>query len=186
MRAKTIGKHEIRKRFAIVIGVAAAGVMALGAQTALGAQPTRTVVDLEGDRFVMPAGEGCSFDVELQASERARQTFTEFSDGRLQVIGHAEPTLINLDTGDSFVQVSRYTVIDTFDPVTNEVLEEISGRIFMQFFPGDQGPFGEVEYPGLLLSVIGDQTLTFDLDANAITAYSLDGQATDICALLSG
>jgi Ca2+-binding RTX toxin-like protein len=34
MRAQTKGKHEIRKRFAIVIGVAAAGVMALGAQTA--------------------------------------------------------------------------------------------------------------------------------------------------------
>ena len=33
MRAKTKGKHEIRKRFAIVIGVAAVGVMALGAQT---------------------------------------------------------------------------------------------------------------------------------------------------------
>jgi Ca2+-binding RTX toxin-like protein len=34
MRAQTRKKHEIRKRFAIVIGVAAAGVMALGAQTA--------------------------------------------------------------------------------------------------------------------------------------------------------
>ena len=33
MRADTKKKHEIRKRFAIVIGVAAAGVMALGAQT---------------------------------------------------------------------------------------------------------------------------------------------------------
>jgi Ca2+-binding RTX toxin-like protein len=33
MRAKTKGKHEIRKRFAVVIGVAAVGVMALGAQT---------------------------------------------------------------------------------------------------------------------------------------------------------
>ena len=31
MRASTKGKHEIRKRFALVIGVAAAGVMALGA-----------------------------------------------------------------------------------------------------------------------------------------------------------
>jgi hypothetical protein len=38
MRAPTKGKHEIRKRFAIVIGVAAAGVMALGAQTAAPAQ----------------------------------------------------------------------------------------------------------------------------------------------------
>jgi Ca2+-binding RTX toxin-like protein len=34
MRAQTKGKHEIRKRFAIVIGVAAVGVMALVAQTA--------------------------------------------------------------------------------------------------------------------------------------------------------
>ena len=35
MRAKTKGKHEIRKRFAIVIGVAAVAVMALGTQTAI-------------------------------------------------------------------------------------------------------------------------------------------------------
>jgi hypothetical protein len=34
MRAHTKGKNEMGKRFAIVIGVAAAGVMALGAQTA--------------------------------------------------------------------------------------------------------------------------------------------------------
>src|SRR5918994_2506752 len=34
MRAHTKGKYELGKRFAIVIGVAAAGVMALGAQMA--------------------------------------------------------------------------------------------------------------------------------------------------------
>ncbi len=33
MRAYTKGKHEMGKRFALVIGVAAAGVIALGAQT---------------------------------------------------------------------------------------------------------------------------------------------------------
>ena len=33
MRAKTKGKNGMGKRFAVVIGVAAAGVMALGAQT---------------------------------------------------------------------------------------------------------------------------------------------------------
>jgi Ca2+-binding RTX toxin-like protein len=33
MRAKTKGKHEMGKRFAILIGVAAVGVTALGAQT---------------------------------------------------------------------------------------------------------------------------------------------------------
>jgi hypothetical protein len=35
MRAYTKGKHEMGKRFAVVIGVAAVGVMALGAQTAI-------------------------------------------------------------------------------------------------------------------------------------------------------
>jgi hypothetical protein len=35
MRASTKGKHEMGKRFALVIGVAAAGVMGLGAQTAI-------------------------------------------------------------------------------------------------------------------------------------------------------
>ena len=44
MRANTKGKHEIRKRFALVIGVAAAGVMALGAQTA---PPAQAVVKYE-------------------------------------------------------------------------------------------------------------------------------------------
>ena len=34
MRANTKKKHNMGKRFAIVIGVAATGVMALGAQTA--------------------------------------------------------------------------------------------------------------------------------------------------------
>ena len=38
MRAKTKKKHEMGKRFALVIGVAAVGVMALGAQTGAAAQ----------------------------------------------------------------------------------------------------------------------------------------------------
>jgi hypothetical protein len=42
MRAQTKGKHEMGKRFAIVIGVAAVGVMALGAQT--GAAASEDVV----------------------------------------------------------------------------------------------------------------------------------------------
>ena len=41
MRAETKGKHEIGKRFAVVIGVAAVGVMALGAQTATAARGRR-------------------------------------------------------------------------------------------------------------------------------------------------
>ena len=45
MRAKTKRKHEMGKRFAVVIGVAAAGVMALGAQT--GTAASEDVVEYE-------------------------------------------------------------------------------------------------------------------------------------------
>jgi hypothetical protein len=152
---------------------------------ATGAKPTRTVVHLEGG-FLIPAGQGCSFDVRGESSERARQTFTEFSDGRIVTIGHAEPTLINLDTGNSFVQRSRYKATETFDPETNELFVEISGRFFINLFEGDQGPSGEVEEPGELLSVIGHQQFTVDPDTGVITSYSLDGRATDLCSLLSG
>jgi hypothetical protein len=44
MRAHTEGKYELGRRFAIMIGVAAAGVMALGAQTATaGVEPGDSV-----------------------------------------------------------------------------------------------------------------------------------------------
>ena len=51
-----------------------------------------------------------------------------------------------------------------------------SGRIFISFLPGEQGPLGEVGPDGGLFSVIGHQQLTFDLDSNLTTSYSLDGQ----------
>jgi hypothetical protein len=100
--------------------------------------------------------------------------------------GRSRLTLTNLETGDSFVQVSRYKVTETFDPEANEVLVEISGRIFIGFIEGDQGPFGEVGEDGLLVSVIGHQQFTVDLGTNVVTSYSLDGTATDICPLISG
>ncbi len=43
MRANTKKKHEMGKRFAIVIGVAAVGVMALGAQTAAQARSPSSI-----------------------------------------------------------------------------------------------------------------------------------------------
>ena len=48
MRADTKKKHEMGKRFAIVIGVAAAGVMALGAQTACGGHVQHEADDHRG------------------------------------------------------------------------------------------------------------------------------------------
>ena len=57
MRANTKGKHNMGKRFAIVIGVAAAGVMALGAQTGAAASEGvvsyGTTVTITKDRFIL-------------------------------------------------------------------------------------------------------------------------------------
>jgi hypothetical protein len=62
MRAHTKGKHEMGKRFAIVIGVAAAGVMALGAQTALaGGDPVDSTppdLQLSGPKKQNPQNDG--------------------------------------------------------------------------------------------------------------------------------
>jgi hypothetical protein len=58
MRAKTKGKHEMGKRFAILIGVAAVGLMAHGAQTGAAATDVveyDTKLTLRGhdhDRFI--------------------------------------------------------------------------------------------------------------------------------------
>ena len=66
MRAHTEGKYEMGRRFAIVIGVAAAGVMALGAQTALaGGEPVDSVkpdLQLSGPKKQSPQNDGPNCD----------------------------------------------------------------------------------------------------------------------------
>jgi hypothetical protein len=59
MRAQTKGKHEMRKRFAVVIGVAAAGVMALGAQTGVAASDVvsyKTTLTILKERGLLHGG----------------------------------------------------------------------------------------------------------------------------------
>lgn len=152
--------------------------------TALGSKPTKTVVT--AGPSIISAGEGCAFDVEETVPEGTTFTVTEFGDGsRVVTYGNSEPTLTNLETGTTFLQKTRGQITERFDPQTNELRFTTSGRIFISFLPGDQGPFGEVDEPGLLLSIIGHQVATLDLDANVITSYSLRGQAIDICAALA-
>jgi hypothetical protein len=162
-----------------LIGALGALILLVVVPAALGAKPTRTVVASEP--FVIPAGLGCAFDVLGEPEPDARQAITEFSDGRIQTIGHGSGTLTNAENGESFDVRSRYKETET--PLGEGLVRfEISGRIFISFFPGDQGPFGEVEEPGLLLEVIGHQRITAEADTLVFTSYSLNGQATDICA----
>jgi hypothetical protein len=134
--------------------------------------------------IVIPAGFGCAFDVGVDPSVKEGNTH-EFGNGRFAEIGHADITLTNLETGSSYLQKSRYRLLEIYDPVTNDVFVQVSGRRFQGFRPGDQGPSGVVGEPGLLLAVVGNQTFAVDLDTELITAYSLTGTTTDICALIS-
>jgi hypothetical protein len=161
----------------IVSSVVAVFLIALIAvPAALAAKPTRAP-GFVPETFVIPAGFGCSFAVEGQTRQGDWTTITEFSDGRTVIHTNAHPTLTNPETGDTFQQSSEYQITETFDPETNAYFDEIDGRIFVSFWPGDQGPFGEVEEPGLLLSVIGHQEWTYDADTGLVTSYSLDGTA---------
>jgi len=177
-------RPDNRRRSAALVALLGAALALIAAPSALGAKPTKTVV--EAENFFIPAGEGCPFDVEEQVAEGTTFVVKEFGDGRFVTHGNSEPILVNLETGASFVQKTRATVTETFDPVANDLFFEISGRIFVSFLPGDQGPFGEVGADGALFSVIGHQRFRLDLDENLITSYSLNGQAIDICPFLSG
>jgi hypothetical protein len=128
--------------------------------------------------FVTPAGFGCAFDVLLESTHQEPP-------GDRFPIGYGDITFTNMDTGASYLQRSRYTETVTFDPETNTVLSEVRGRIWVNFFPGDQGPNGEVGYPGANLVFSGSVQLTIDADTGAYTAFSYQGEFIDVCAELS-
>lgn len=92
----------------------------------------------------------------------------------------------NAESGRTFTQRSRYASVATYDDAANDLHVTVNGRYFIGFYPGETGPAGPVTETKTY-SVAGHQTFTIDLDTNAITAYSLDGEIlADICAVLAG
>jgi hypothetical protein len=100
MRADAEGKHEMGKRFAIVIGVAAAGVMALGAQTALaGGEPVDSTppdLQLSGDNThkLGPACDSsheCRTFVEVNARCGDEACTNLSAEGKLTKVKKAKP-----------------------------------------------------------------------------------------------
>jgi hypothetical protein len=179
--AKRPGNHP---RFAAFVAALLLALALTAVPTAVGAKPVRTVVPFTEPIF-LPAGLGCAFPVRGQPGEGSRAMITEFSDGRVQTIDWAQANLTNLDTGETILWRSRFLIRETIDPATNELVSVVSGRHFVLLFPGDQGPSGEVGEPGALLGIVGRERITVDLDTGVVTSYSLNGQATDLCALLS-
>lgn len=124
---------------------------------------------------IIPAGEGCSFDVLLEPT----------SGPAGDKIGFADITMTNLDTGASYVQRSRYLQTETIDPATNTGVWNVIGRILIGFFPGDMGPYGVVGEPGAMLGFTGSFQLTYELDTGVTTAFSYRGHLIDLCARLA-
>jgi hypothetical protein len=169
------------KRSHLAYFVVAVGAMLIAAPLSLGASPVRTVV-IPGPG-VWPAGFGCPFDVGRVPNDVTR--ITEFSGGRTVFQVNAEPTLTNLETGTAYIQRSRFTATDTYDPDANDVLSVTSGRFIINFFPGDQGPFGKVGESGALFAFAGRVQTTFDLDTEIVISFSYEGTVTDLCGVLS-
>lgn len=143
-----------------------------------------SVVTGPADPFVIPAGFACAFDVGVVYSDTGHGAITDFGDGGTAIFGVGEATITNLDTGAFYVQRSRVRALETYDPVANDVLVQVSGRFYFFLVPGDQGPSGVVGEPGVLFS-IGSITYTYDIDTDFVTSTSLVGQATDICEEIS-
>jgi hypothetical protein len=177
-----------RRRYPRFLGSAALVVVwaLVAVPIAHGAKPDRSVLG-PSEPSVSLAGEGCAFDILWQPSADARRMITQFDDGRTVYITNGNPTLTNLESGATFAHRARYHVTDTYDPGSNSVTSVVTGQIILGFWPGDQGPYGVVSYPGLVLRVTGIARETLDLDTFAITNFSLEGTVTDdVCAVLAG
>lgn len=153
-------------RSRIVAVVIALGLALIAPTPALGA-------------MIIPAGEGCSFDVLVEPEQKDGAAAAHMP------IGFGNITLTNMDTGVSIVTKSRYTATETVDPVANVGFVEITGRFFLLLFPGDQGPFGEVAEGAGLFRIVGETRFTYDLETEVVLAFAIDGHATDLCALLA-
>ncbi len=92
----------------------------------------------------------------------------------------------NAESGQTFTQRSQYALVTTYDEATNEFHVTINGRYMVGFYAGDIGLEGPVTKTQTY-SVAGHQTFTYDVDTDAIVAYSFDGEVfADVCAVLAG
>ena len=177
-----VTRHKLAaERRAGFAALAMLGCLLAMAPVLVADKPVKT--EIIGQPFVLPAGLGCAFDV--GGDPDGGQKITAFSNGTTMVKGDAIIKLTNLSNGSTYVQDSNYKTIETYDAANNAVFGVGKGRIFFQFYPGDQGPYGEVAEPGAILALDGDFEFTLDLNTFFYTSFSFAGQATDICALIS-
>jgi hypothetical protein len=168
-------------------GTLAASVLTLGLLAAPGAHAEGSAGTTEPPESVfVPAGEFCpSFGVIGEFSGPFSGSEKFLRDGRFLNHNVGTGTWTNPETGKSFVQRSRYMAVERYIAETNDLKIDITGRFFIGFIPGDIGPGGTVVTEVSTYSVVGHQSITFDLDTFLTTSYFLDGQIIDMCAVLA-
>jgi hypothetical protein len=153
---------------------------------AFGTQPYREQVRGvdrgPSEPFTIPAGVFCPFDIGVQVEGKG--TSWLFDDGSEAYSNIATQTLTNLERDTSLVHRSTYHQKITFNHLDGTALDQVYGTYIAAFFEGDQGPEGEVGSGGALYFLVGHASFSYDAD-DVVTSFSIDGQATDACQLLS-
>jgi hypothetical protein len=130
---------------------------------------------IQDDPVEFDAGDVCGFPVLIDPDLRVR--FTTFSDRRSLINVKGTQQVTNTLTGESASLHIAGSVADTQLP-NGDFRSTSRGRNLLLYFPGD------VSGPGLFLTK-GQVVDIFDATTGAVKSTRLNGQRTDICALLS-
>ena len=159
---------------ALATGLAA---MAVIAPAALPTGPTTKPVP--NTTSVFPAKKACPFKVIDKTLPDSRRTETIFRDGRHVVSGPGREKLTNAGSGASIVVDSSGTVSFKKGP-DGKTRFRFTGPNVLYFYPGDQGPFGEVGENGALYHLIGKVGETLAKDGT-VTAFAFKGTGRELC-----
>jgi hypothetical protein len=174
----------LRTRRSAVLLTALVALAAVAAPVAHAGKPARTVLGPLAP-YVVPAGEGCAFDIHTSPQADIRRTITEFDDGRVVTTVRGTAILTNMDTDATFVHRVRFHNTDTYDAGTNEIVSVVEGQVNIYLWPGDLGPYGEVGASGAIFRHTGRVVLRLDADTFVVTYYRSTGKIEDVCAALS-
>jgi len=172
-------------RKGLLVFVAACTTLALAAPAAVADEPQ--IFHIHGvdrgptDPVSVPAGVACPFAMRIDSEGKI--THWLFSDGHEAASNNYTRTLTNLDVGTSVEHRSVYHTT-TYHREDGTTLQTSHGSFLFIFFEGDEGLNGIVGPGGETYFMTGTATVVFDADF-VVTSFSFDGQATDVCQLLS-
>jgi hypothetical protein len=175
MRRTTAGRRLL------LGGMAVAAFLAVGATAAWAAKPERA--PYSPDPIQLETGQACAFPVQIEPVSGSTFTATTFGDGRFVITGSGHDRVTNLVTSATHTVPTSGKLTITELPDGDQRIQG-SGRSIFYLFEGDQGPFGEVGFPGALYYVVGNVDETLDLDTNVITSFGWSGRATELCGLV--